>query len=49
MNNQKFTFDKIVVVFAVAVIIIFAIFRNAQITKQNEMLNYPAATEFNYK
>lgn len=49
MENQKFTSDKMIAVIAIAVIIAFAIFRNAQVTKQNKVLNYPSATEFNYK
>lgn len=49
MENKKSVFNIAVAVVAAVVIIAFAIFRNSQVTKQNKILNYPSATEFNYK
>lgn len=49
MEAKKSVFSTVVAVVAAVVIIAFAIFRNAQVTRQNKILNYPSATEFNYK
>lgn len=49
MNNQKFGFDKIVMVFALLAVIAFAILHSAEVSNQMKTLNYPSAMQFNYK
>ena len=49
MNNKKFGFDKVVMVFAILAVIAFAILHSAEVSNQMKTLNYPSAMQFNYK